>query len=178
MVNLTQNKITETMRIYLIIGLYLYKMKGASQAALIIFTALATVPLLETFQKFIIPSSFDNWIVFLVLLFLDTASGMLKHSGIWGNNEPNTLNKDDFFLKLFRKVFVGAVWLILINVITSLDNSSAYFDTFGAGSLISWLGWSIASNLYIVSGSTFPPAWIMSKFKKANEDDDFDENQT
>ena len=157
------------MKTFLLIGLYLYKAKGASQALLILITASMTVPLLETIQKFIVPKTLDNWVIFLILLILDVVSGIYKHSGKWKKGQPNTLDKDDFFYKLFRKVFAGAIWLILINVILNLENTSDYFDSFGIGTLISWLGWSIASNLYVISGSTFPPKWIMNKLKNANE---------
>lgn len=157
------------MKSFLFVGLYLYKLKGASQAFLIFLTASATVPLIETIKKFIVPSSFDNWVIFIILLTLDVFSGIYKHSGIWKKDQPNTLDKDEFFLKLFKKVVIGSIWLVLINVIINLENSSGYFNSFGIGALISWLGWSIASNLYIASDSTFPPKWVMSKLQKANE---------
>ena len=165
-------QIFDPMKLFLIIGLYLYKSKGISQAFLIFLTATASVPFLETIKKFLIPDSLDNWVIFLILLLLDVSSGLYKHSGIWKKGEPNTLNKDEFFLKLFKKVFIGGVWLVLINVIINLDNSSSYFDSFGISVLISWLGWSIASNLYVASGSTFPPKWIMNKLRIANEGDE------
>ncbi|MCK4500602.1 hypothetical protein KAU11_08890 [Candidatus Babeliales bacterium] len=157
------------MRVFLAIGLYLYKAKGLSQAMLILLTASFTIPFIDTIEKFILPRSLDNWVIFLILLILDVASGLYKHSGVWKKTQPNTLNKDEFFLKLFKKVFIGAVWLVLINVIINLDNSSNYFDSFGIGALISWLGWSIASNLYVISDSTFPPKWVMNRLQKANE---------
>lgn len=169
MIILTHKQNDNTMKTFLLFGLYLYKAKGLSQALLIFITAAASVPFLETIKKFIIPNSFDNWVIFLLLLILDVISGLYKHSGKWKRDQPNTLNKDDFFYKLFRKLFAGAVWLVLINVIINLDNSSDYFDSFGIGALISWLGWSIASNIYVISGSTFPPKWIMNKLKNANE---------
>lgn len=172
MITLTEfknEKISEIMKLYLLLGLTLYKAKGISQILLIFFTASASIPFIESIHKFIIPDSFDNWVIFLILLILDALSGIYKHSGLWEKDQPNTLDKDDFFFKLFRKVFAGCVWLVLINVILNLDNSSAYFDSFGIGVLISWLGWSIAANLYVVSGSTFPPKWIMNKLRVANE---------
>lgn len=174
MITLTQNinPKFEPMKFYLLIGLTLYKAKGLSQIILIFITASATVPFIDSIKKFIIPTSFDNWVVFLILLLLDTASGLYKHSGLWEKDAPNTLGQDEFFFKLFRKVFSGAVWLVLINVILHLDNASSYFDSFGVGVLISWLGWSIAANIYIVSGSTFPPKWVMNKLRIANEGED------
>lgn len=175
--NLLNSDKIKVMKLYLLIGLSLYKAKGLSKALLIFFTASATVPFIETLKKYIVPNSWDNWIIFLIFLIADTASGIYKHSGKWAKDQPNTLNKDDFFFKLFRKVFSGAVWLILINVILNLDNASAYFDTFGIGVIISWLGWSVASNLYVISGSTFPPEWVMKKFRAANEGDFNNENK-
>ena len=169
---INKNETFDAMKLYWLIGLSLYKTKGVSQILLIFFTASATIPFIESIKKFIIPDSSDNWVIFLILLILDTASGIYKHSGLWEKGQLNTLNKDDFFFKLFRKVFAGCVWLILINVILKLENSSAYFDSFGVGVLISWLGWSIAANIYVVSGSTFPPKWIMRKLRIANEGDD------
>lgn len=170
MITLTNTKnSTVTMKTFLIMCLSLYKAKGLAKIFLIFLTASASVPFLETIQKFIVPRSLDNWVIFLILLILDVISGMYKHSGLWKKDEPNTLNKDEFFLKLFRKVFIGSVWLVLINVILNMDNSSDYFNSFGIGTIISWLGWSIALNLYVTSGSTFPPAWIMKKLKNANE---------
>jgi hypothetical protein len=157
------------MKLFLIIGLYLYKSKGISQILLIFFTASASIPFLESIKKFLVPDSLDNWVIFLILLLLDVSSGIYKHSGLWEKGQPNTLDKDFFFFKLFRKVFAGCVWLILINVILNLDNSSAYFDSFGIGVLISWLGWSVAANIYVVTGSSFPPKWIMNKLRIANE---------
>jgi len=171
MITLTQNinnKI-EIMKLYLLIGISLYKAKGLSQGLLIFITASATIPFIESLKKFVIPNSFDNWAIFLILLILDVGSGLFKHSGKWKKDQPNTLDKDDFFYKLFRKVFAGFVWLVMINVILNLENSNTYFDSFGIGTLISWLGWSIASNLYVISGSTFPPKWIMKKIRTANE---------
>lgn len=172
MITLSHKENENEMKTFLLIGLFLYKAKGFSQALLIFITAAATVPILETIKKYVIPNLFDNWIIFLILLLLDVMSGVLKHSGLWEKNGKNTLDKDEFFFKLFRKVFIGAVWLVLINVIYNLDNSSDYFDSFGVGVLISWLGWSISSNLYVISGSTFPPKWVMDKFRKANEGDE------
>lgn len=169
MVHLSNAQNSQIMKLYFLIGLGLYKAKGLSQALLIFITASSAVPLIETFKKFIIPVSFDNWVIFLILVILDTLSGLYKHSGLWAKEAENTLNKDEFFLKLFRKVFIGAVWLIMINVILNLDQSSDYFNSFGVGVLISWLGWSIASNLHVVSGSTFPPKWVLDKFRKDNE---------
>ena len=165
------------MKLFLIIGLYLYKSKGISQILLIFFTASASIPFIESIKKFLIPNSFDNWVIFLILLLLDVSSGIYKHSGLWEKGQPNTLDKDFFFFKLFRKVFAGCVWLILINVILNLENSSAYFDSFGIGVLISWLGWSVAANIYVVTGSSFPPKWIMNKLRIANEgEEDPDKN--
>jgi hypothetical protein len=172
MITLQHQKTSETMKLFLLIGLSLYKMKGATQGILIFISASATIPLIETFKRYLFPNIWDNWVIFLILLILDIASGLYKHSGLWEKDQPNTLDKDDFFFKLFRKVFSGAVWLILINVILNLDNSSAYFDSFGISVLISWLGWSIASNLYVISGSTFPPKWIMNKLRNANDGDE------
>tara|TARA_R110000744_G_scaffold121116_2_gene225546 strand:+ start:18077 stop:18634 length:558 start_codon:yes stop_codon:yes gene_type:complete len=174
---LIKNEILEEMKLYFFIALTLYKSKGISQLLVIFFTASASIPFIESIKKFLIPTDFDNWVIFLTLLLLDVVSGIYKHSGLWAKGEPNTLDKDDFFFKLFRKVFAGCVWLILINVILKLENSSAYFDSFGIGVLISWLGWSIAANIYVVSGSTFPPKWIMKKLKLANEgEEDPDKN--
>ena len=164
-----ENNKYNIMKLYLVIGLWLYKAKGLSQILLIFFTASASIPFIETIKKYIIPNTFDNWVVFLILLILDVASGLYKHSGKWAKDQPNTLDKDDFFFKLFRKVFSGSVWLIMITVILNLDNSNAYFDSFGVGTIISWLGWSVASNLYVISGSTFPPQWVMNKLKNSNE---------
>jgi hypothetical protein len=164
-----KRQIFEPMKLFLIIGLYLYKSKGISQILLIFFTASASIPFLESIKKFLVPDSLDNWVIFLILLLLDVSSGIYKHSGLWEKGQPNTLDKDFFFFKLFRKVFAGCVWLILINVILNLDNSSAYFDSFGIGVLISWLGWSVAANIYVVTGSSFPPKWIMNKLRIANE---------
>jgi hypothetical protein len=175
MITLTQiknDKISDIMKLYLLLGLTLYKAKGISQMLLIFITASVSIPFIDSIKKFVIPENFDNWVIFLILLILDTLSGLYKHSGLWEKGQPNTLGQDEFFFKLFRKVFSGAVWLILINVILNLDNASAYFDSFGIGVLISWLGWSIAANIYIVSGSTFPPRWIMDKLRKANEGDE------
>jgi hypothetical protein len=172
MILLQEKKTNETMKLYLLIGLSLYKMKGVAQGLLIFISASATIPIIETFKKYLFPNVWDNWAIFLILLILDVVSGLYKHSGLWEKDQPNTLNKDNFFFKLFRKVFAGSVWLVLINVILNLDNSSAYFDSFGISVLISWLGWSIASNLYVISGSTFPPKWIMNKLRNANEDED------
>ncbi len=159
----------DSMKVILLLGLYLYKAKGFCQVFLITITAMAAVPFWSTVKKFIIPDSFDNWVVFMILLILDVASGLYRHSGKWGKNQPNTLNSDDFFFKLFRKVIAGVLWLVLINVIINLERTSIYFDTFGICTLISWLGWSIASNIYVFTGSTFPPKWIMNKLKNANE---------
>jgi hypothetical protein len=164
-----KRQIFQPMKLFLIIGLYLYKSKGISQILLIFFTASASIPFLESIKKFLVPDSLDNWVIFLILLLLDVSSGIYKHSGLWEKGQPNTLDKDFFFFKLFRKVFAGCVWLILINVILNLDNSSAYFDSFGIGVLISWLGWSVAANIYVVTGSSFPPKWIMNKLRIANE---------
>lgn len=172
MITLEQKKTSETMKLFLLIGLYLYKAKGLTQGLLIFITASATIPIIETFKRYLFPQIWDNWVIFLILLILDVVSGIYKHSGLWERDQPNTLDKDDFFFKLFRKVFAGSVWLILINVILNLDNSSAYFDSFGISVLISWLGWSIASNLYVISGSTFPPKWIMNKLRNANNGDE------
>lgn len=178
MTTLENREISKTMKLFLLVGLYLYKAKGLAQFLLIFITASATIPFIETLRKYIFPDSWDNWVVFLILLTLDTGSGIYKHSGLWEKNQPNTLNRDEFFFKLFRKVFAGSVWLVLINVILNLENSSAYFDSFGIGVLISWIGWSIASNIYIVSGSTFPPKWVMDKFRAANEGDSNTQEQT
>ena len=165
----TTKEIFDQMKLYFLIALMLYKSKGVSQALVIFFTASASIPFIESIKKFLIPNSFDNWVIFLILLLLDVSSGIYKHSGLWEKGQPNTLDKDFFFFKLFRKVFAGCVWLILINVILNLDNSSEYFDSFGIGVLISWLGWSVAANIYVVTGSSFPPKWIMSKLRIANE---------
>ena len=169
---------SSTMKLFLLIGLTLYKAKGLSQLILVFITASVFIPFIDTVKKYIIPNSFDNWVVFLILLLLDVASGIYKHSGKWEKDQPNTLDKDSFFFKLFRKVFAGSTWLILINVILTLENSSAYFDSFGIGVLISWLGWSIASNLYIISGSTFPPKWVMNRLRRANEDEEQPDKNT
>ncbi len=159
----------DSMKVILLLGLYLYKAKGFCQVFLIFVTACAAVPLLETIKKFMIPNSFDNWVVFLILLILDVMSGLYRHSGKWKKGQPNTLDKDEFFYKLFRKVIAGVLWLILVNVVINLERTSVYFDTFGICTLISWLGWSIASNIYVFTGSTFPPKWIMNKLRNANE---------
>lgn len=172
MITLEQKKTSETMKLFLIIGLYMYKLKGLAQALLVFISASVAIPIVETFEKYLFPKTWDNWVVFLILLVIDIGSGVYKHSGLWEKGRKHTLNKDEFFLKLFRKVFVGSVWLVLINVILNIENSSAYFDSFGISVLISWLGWSVCSNLYVTSGSTFPPKWVMDKFRNANEGDE------
>lgn len=168
MIHLTYKESDNKMKLFLLVGLSLYKAKGLAQVLLVFFTALATIPFLETLEKFIIPKTFDNWVVFLILLILDIASGIIKHSKI-GYDESNTLDKDKFFFKLFIKVAAGSIWLILINVILNVEHSSEYFNTFGISVLISWIGWSIASNIYVFTGSEFPPKWVMEYFKKRNE---------
>jgi hypothetical protein len=166
----TKIKTNETMKLFLLIGLSIYKIKGLAQGVLIFLTASATVPFIDVIKKYVIPNSFDNWVIFTMLLILDTGSGIFKHSGWWEKGQPNTLNRDEFFFKLFRKVFAGSVWLIMINMVMNIEDANMYFDTFGISTVISWLGWSIASNLYIVSGSTFPPKWVMDKFKQKNDE--------
>lgn len=163
---LTHNK--STMKLFLLIGLTLYKAKGLSQALIIAITAAINITFLETLKRFILPKVLDNWAIFLILLLLDILSGVYKHSGLWAKGQPNTLNKDDFFFKLFRKVFAGATWLLLINVILTSQPEISYFESFGISVLISWLSWSIASNIYVISGSTFPPAWVMERLKNYN----------
>ena len=174
-----KTKQLKVMSKFYLIGLYLYSTKGASKIYLIAITALTVNPFLETINKYIIPDRFDNYAIFLILLILDTLSGVFKHSGLWHKKmktKSNTLDKDEFFHKLLRKVFAGSVWLILVNMINKMDNTSGYFDMFGISVLLSWLGWSIASNLYVITGSTFPPEWVMKKLRNANEKEDKDIN--
>lgn len=162
------------MKVLFTIGVSLYKAKGFYQIFVTFITASTVTPLLQALRKYLTPN-IDYVTVFLILLLLDVASGLYKHSGLWSKHAKNTLSKDDFFYKLLRKVFAGTIWLILINVVEHVKDGdfSDYFNTFGIGVLIAWLGWSVASNLYVISGNSFPPAWVMKWFKRANEDEDF-----
>ncbi|HEX9601648.1 MAG TPA: hypothetical protein VF985_09170, partial [Mariniflexile sp.] len=127
MINLSVNKTNETMKLFLLIGLSIYKIKGLAQGILIFITASAAVPFIDVIKKYVIPTSFDNWVIFTMLLILDTGSGIFKHSGLWEKGQPNTLNKDEFFFKLFRKVFAGSVWLTMINMVMNIEGANIYF---------------------------------------------------
>lgn len=154
------------------IGVALYKAKGFYQFFLIFSTALSITPLLDSLQKYLTPN-FDYIAIWLILMVLDVFSGIFKHSGIWDKDAKNTLDKDVFFFKLLRKVFASGVWLVLINVVEVHSKiASEYLDMFGIGVLVSWLAWSIASNLYVITGSSFPPEWIMKRLRTANTDED------
>jgi len=155
----------------------LYKAKGLYKLTLITSTALSITPLLDSLQKYLTPN-FDYIAIWLILMIADVLSGLYKHSGKWDKDQPNTLDKDAFFYKLMRKVFASAIWLVIINVIEVHSRiASEYLDMFGIGVLISWLIWSIASNLYVITGSSFPPEWIMKRLRTANEDEDYKNNE-
>ena len=166
-----KKRIEKQMKTLLTIGIALYKSKGIYQLFLIFITATSLAPLLDSLKKFLNPN-IDYIAFWIILMILDVASGVYKHSGKWAKNQPNTINKDDFFYKLLRKIFASTIWLVLVNAIEKIAMvESSYLETFGIGVLISWLSWSIASNLYVITGSSFPPKWIMSKLKKANENE-------
>lgn len=162
------HKLVYEMKIILSILLAMYKAKGLYKIVLIATTALSITPLLDSLQKYLTPN-FDYIAIWLILMIADTLSGIYKHSGKWDRDQENTLNKDAFFYKLLRKTFASAIWLVVINVIEVHSRiASEYLDMFGIGVLISWLIWSIASNLYVITGSSFPPEWIMEKLKPKN----------
>ncbi len=163
------------MKTILSIGIALYKAKGIYKLFLILSTATLTTPLVDALEKFLLPN-FDNLAIFLILLILDIVSGLFKHSGKWSKEAKNTLDKDEFFFKLFRKMFASVVWLMFINVIENLsETTSVYFNNFGIGVLVSWLGWSITANLYVITGGTFPPEWVLKKLKQGNKDSDLND---
>lgn len=168
---------TKVMKLFFLIALSLYNAKGVAKLMLILITGIVSTPivvetkklLVPELQKYLIPETLDNWAVFFVLLVLDLSTGLYKHSGLWEKGRKHTLDKDEFFIKLFKKVFIGSVWLILLNVIYTLGPGKEYFQDFGISALVAWLGWSIVSNCYISSSSTFPPEWVMEYFKKLNK---------
>ena len=163
--NLKLKKQLKQMKTLIAIGLSLYKAKGFFQGFLILSTALTISPLLDSFKKFLSPN-FDYLAIWLILMTLDALSGIYKHSGIWDKNAPNTLSKDLFFFKLLRKSFSSAIWLVVINLIENYSKvAHDYLDIFGIGVLISWLSWSVASNLYVITGESFPPQWVMVRLK-------------
>lgn len=165
--------LTYQMKTLISIGIALYQAKGFYKIALIASTASTLTPLLEAFKKYLFPN-FDNLAIFVILLTLDLASGLYKASGLWSREAPNVLNKDIFFHKLIRKVFASVIWLILINVFENFTSDgslvSEYLDGFGIAVLIAWFAWSIGANLHVITNGAFPPAWVMNRLKKANED--------
>lgn len=171
------SKLLDEMKTVFLTGLLFYRAKGLYQIFLITVSGLSITPLLESLGKYLAPN-FDYIAIWLILIIADVLSGLYKHSGIWDLKAKNTLNKNDFFYKLLRKVFASGVWLVIINVIEIHSKIAAeYLDVFGIGVLISWLTWSIASNLYVITGSSFPPEWIMKKLKKVNKDENLKENE-
>ena len=157
------------MKTILTIGLKFYKLKGLYKLTLIASSATFLTPFLEALKKYIFPNM-ENFAVFAVLLTLDVITGLVRHSGVYSCEAKNNLNKDHFFMKLFKKVFISIIWLSLINVFDIFVGTDSfiteYLDGFGVSTLIAWFAWSIASNLHIIAGGEFPPSWIMDRLKK------------
>ena len=167
-------QITPQMRDLFFLGLALYKAKGLYQAALIFTTGAVVVPFLDAFKKYLIPN-FDNVAIFIILMVLDVASGIWKHSGIWDKDAKNTLDKNEFFIKLMRKTFAALAWLILVNVFEKYTGAqgepNAYFNLFGISVLMAWLTWSISTNLHVATKGGFPPIGLIQKMYKNEKAD-------
>ncbi|QCW20367.1 hypothetical protein [Flavobacterium phage FPSV-S1] len=166
------------MKIFIYTGVAFYKAGGTLKISLIFLTASILTPFLDKMQQYLIPN-LDSLAIFIILMGLDVISGLYKHSGIWSKEAKNNLNKDDFFFKLIKKMFVSAVWLILVNAVEQYakknQTASEYLQMFGTSVLISWLVWSIAENLAATNGGTFPPVGLMKRLRLAKDTGDLSE---
>jgi len=163
------------MKLIIYTGVSLYKMGGACKITLIALTASFLTPFLDSLKKYLLPNM-DSLAIFTILLVLDVASGLFKHSGIWDKDAPNTLNKDEFFFKLLKKIFASAVWLVLVNAVEkyTADNAKVgeYLDLFGMSVLIAWLVWSIAENLSVSTKGEFPPTGWLKRLRRVKDTGD------
>ena len=157
-------------------GFALYQLGGACKISLIFLTASIFTPFLDSLEKYIYPNV-DSFAIFTVLLFLDVVSGVVKHSGVWDKDAPNTLNKDDFFFKLLKKIFAAVVWLTLVNAVEKYSIKTPtvgeYLSLFGVAVLIAWMFWSIAENVSVITKGEFPPTDWMKRLKRVKDTGDF-----
>lgn len=152
------------------IGLALNKLGGSYKFFLVITTASTIAPFLEALRRYLTPNV-DYWAIAVILLILDALGGIYAHSGWWDKDAPNNLCPNTFFFKMLRKVAACALWLVVIGVVeNSSDILAEYMDIFSVGSIISWLGWSIAGSIHIFTGGKFPPKKIMDFLKGSNND--------
>jgi hypothetical protein len=110
-----------------------------------------------------------NW--FAVILLLDTITGTAMHVKL------KTFSAKDLLLKtLINKVFISAVWFVLVHVVAVFsdlnpdDKISAIVEFFRNGVLFTYFVQSITDNVIVLTNGKFPPLYAEWRAKFGKKD--------
>jgi hypothetical protein len=156
-------------------GISLYNEGGAAKVFVLISSSSLLAPLAYIVKLYLF-NDFDFLLAFLVLLTFDMFSGVAKASGYWHGGE-NVLSRHLFLQKLTKKLFVAACWLVTVNFVQRFVSEpdtfgAIYAAYFGNGVLASWIIWSIASNLYVITDGKFPPLGLLKRLANVQKTGD------
>ena len=107
--------------------------------------------------------------VVMVLVFMDLLSGVYKHI------KSGTFSYKKMYTGFLEKVFVSTMGMITFGFFSSVHELGSYMDIkttiilTGKFCNLVYVGGSVFSNLYVISGGEFPPAgWTknINNFKK------------